>query len=129
MLHAGRVLWMIPDKAGAPSTQQGNEGRSKEPAPTEVEQWMTKAFKGLEPAAKQDGSPSPSPEKDSSKQHALEIERQSPGKARASADKDNHASQMSVIEVDRSVFERILLTMEMGNDHLPDAYLEAVQTL
>ena len=37
--------------------------------------------------------------------------------------------QASSCEVDRHVFERILLTPEMVTDHLPDAYLAVLQQL
>ncbi|KAK9788836.1 hypothetical protein WJX73_008421 [Symbiochloris irregularis] len=125
---AGRVLWMIPDNQ-ASSSHQGSSGKAKAQAPAELEEWMTKAFKGLEPAGRQEDDKPQQSEKNSGKQQALEIERHSPDKTKSSADKDSNLKQMSVVEVDCKVFERILLTMEMGNDHLPDTYLEAIQML
>ena len=34
-----------------------------------------------------------------------------------------------VLDVKRDFFERILITMEMMQDHLPDSYLSVVNTL
>ena len=34
-----------------------------------------------------------------------------------------------VLKVDRERFERILITMEMMNDHLPDGYLKLINRL
>ena len=35
----------------------------------------------------------------------------------------------AVLEVQRDTFERILLTTEMMNDHLPDSYVAAINQL
>ena len=35
----------------------------------------------------------------------------------------------AVLEVQRDTFERILLTIEMMNDHLPDSYVAAINQL
>ena len=35
----------------------------------------------------------------------------------------------AVLEVQRDTFERILLTLEMMNDHLPDSYVAAINQL
>lgn len=122
---------MVPDTAGSSTAQQGSDGTGKAQAPAAVEEWMTSAFRGLEPAAaaKEDGKAANQSQNGDAKPSPLEIDHHSPSKATSAADKDTVAGQMSVIEVDCSVFERILLTMEMGNQHLPDQYLGAIQSL
>ena len=47
----------------------------------------------------------------------------SPGEAEGSL------SAAIIREVDRHTFDRILLTLDMVPDHLPDAYLAALQRL
>lgn len=52
-----------------------------------------------------------------------------PSAAHASEHEPDRHAQPAVLQVDRAVFERILLTADMVSDHLPDAYLEIIRQL
>ena len=69
-----------------------------------------------------------------SQQPADSNDKQRAGVGRESNDemvigKDKVIRTPSVVQVDRRIFEHILLTMEMAADHLPDSYLEIIQQL
>ena len=103
-LAAGQVIWILPQREAAAAQQQAEAADAS--------------------SQQQEGDP---PRSSVQAPAPPGVPRQQA--AEAAAWPSGKAGRCVAREVDREVFSRILLTLDMVKDHLPDAHLSAIQQL
>jgi hypothetical protein len=117
----GRLLWIFPADEEPPATAAAAEGADAAPRSADVEAAWDAAWGGAAP-------PTPAAVPGGG---AVDVGRaaEEAGGGGGGGGGLPAAAVPIVVDAERATFERLLLSGDMLNDHLPDRYLEAVRQL